>query len=142
LWLAYLASGVPGTAPWLMASDVTPVGTATTDLTDYVLSYGILGIFVVVGAILLYRGWQIMSPARLTEVRDEARADLLKENERLLAERTALEAQLAEARTFERDQLVPLLGNFTAATSSLLPVLQERLRDQEDHRGIERRPRR
>jgi hypothetical protein len=124
-----------------MTSNVTPVASATTDLTDYVLSYGILGVFVVAGAILLYRGWQILSPARLAAGRDEARADLLKENGRLLAEKTALEAQLTEERAFTRDRMAPLLAQFTAATGSLLPVLQELIR-REDTRAIERRPRR
>jgi hypothetical protein len=45
-----------------------------------------------------------------------------------------LERQLAEERSLARDQLVPLLGQFTAATDSSLPVLQELIRDQEGSR--------
>jgi hypothetical protein len=131
-WLPYLAAA---------AAD-TPVGAAEGDLSNYILGWGPLGIAMVVTAVLLYKGWQLLSPARLAAVREEARADLLKENERLLAEKTELEHQLAEARGFERDQLVPLLGQFTAATGSLLPVLQEVVRDREGSRATDRRPRR
>lgn len=139
LWLHYLATSVPGTAPWLMATggNISPLSSVAGDVTTYVLGFGPLGIGVV-----LYTLRVIVPGKAVEEAREQARADLVEENKRLIAEKAEAERQRDEARKFATDNLVPLLGQFTAATSSLLPVLQELIRDREGSRAVERRPRR
>jgi hypothetical protein len=124
---------------------VSPVGSVASDITTYILGFGPLGIGVV-----LYTLRVIVPGKAVEEAREQARADLVEENRRLIAEKTEAERQRDDAREFATQQLVPLLGQFTAATSSLLPILQELIRDREqrgerdreDRRGIDRRPRR
>jgi hypothetical protein len=144
--LHYLSLAPPGTAPWLMAiGSVSPVSSAAGDIVTYVLGFGPLGVGVV-----LYTLRVIVPGKAIDEAREQARADLLKETERLIAEKAEAERQRDDARQFATEQLVPLLGQFTAATSSLLPILQELIRDREqrgerdreDRRGTDRRPRR
>ena len=54
---------------------------------------------------------------------EAARADLLRENERILAER---DAAIAASR-----ELVPILSSFVATSQSLIPLLQELVRNRE-----------
>lgn len=124
------------------AASVTPADQVTGDLTTYVLSYGILGVAAVVLAWFLYKGWRLMSPSREAEirkaVRDEARADLVTQVERLEREREQdqrdrkeAERQRDEALKFSQVNLIPLLVNFTNATTALLPILQQVVQHQE-----------
>jgi uncharacterized protein YlxW (UPF0749 family) len=138
VWLSWLASG-PGNA-------VTPVGAASGDFISYILSYGVLGVVAVIVAAALYRGWQISSPAQRDKERAEARADLEQHNaqlrddrEKLQARCEQLEGQVSDALKVSRDQLVPLLLNFTAATNSLLPLLQDVVATLEGRRDRSRR---
>jgi hypothetical protein len=125
---------------WLvLAEAVSPLGAASGDVVSYILGYGPLGIAVVVVSVLMYKGWQVMSPPRLTVAKDEARADLLREIERVLAEKAKETERLIEEKhsetarlIAERDaalkaaeQLVPLLTSFVATSQSLIPLLQE-----------------
>jgi hypothetical protein len=138
VWLHYLFSSVPGAAPWLMATgSVSPVSSAASDIVTYILGFGPLGVGVV-----LYTLRVIVPGKAVDEARAQARADLMEENKRLIAEKAEAERQRDDARQFAVEQLVPLLGQFTAATASLLPILQELIRDREDRRGVERRQRR
>ena len=144
MWLHYLFSSVPGAAPWLMAGgSVSPVSSAASDIVTYILGFGPLGVGVV-----LYTLRVIVPGKAVDEARAQARADLMEENKRLIAEKAEAERQRDDAREFAVSQLVPLLGQFTAATASLLPILQELIRDREqsrdreDRRGVERRQRR
>jgi hypothetical protein len=50
---------------------------------------------------------------------------LAAELDRAVAEKNKAEEQLSEALRFARDELAPLLGQFTNATGALLPVLQQ-----------------
>lgn len=120
--------------PWpgTLAASVTPLGSFTGDLVSYILSYGPMGIGVLVAGFLLYRGWVVWSPARQAQERATCRADLeqqiagLKADlDRVRAERDKNGAERDDALRMARDQLVPLLLNFTAATNSLLPILQD-----------------
>lgn len=117
------------------AGSVTPADAASGSLVSYVLSYGVVGVAAVVMAGLFWKGWRLISPAREAEmrqaVREEARADLLKDNERTSARADKAEGQRDEAMRFASDQLVPLLTSFTATTSALIPLLQELVRHQE-----------
>ena len=140
-WLHVLAVAVPIAITPLAAA--SPVGDVAGDITTYILGFGPLGVGVV-----LYTLRVIVPGKAVDEAREQARADLLKETERLITEKAEAERQRDEARKFATEQLVPLLGQFTAATSSLLPILQELIReremnrDREDRRAVDRRPRR
>lgn len=120
-----------------LVTSVSPVSSVAGDITTYILGFGPLGVGVV-----LYTLRVIVPGKAVDEAREQARADLLKETERLITEKAEAERQRDEARKFATEQLVPLLGQFTAATSSLLPILQELIREREDRRALERRPRR
>jgi hypothetical protein len=120
-WWHYLASGLPGAAPWLMATGaVSPLSSVAGDITTYVLGFGPLGIGVV-----LYTMRVIVPGKAIDEAREQARADLLKENDRLIAERDAA-VQAAH-------DLVPLLTSFVATSQSLIPLLQDLVRKGEGH---------
>lgn len=101
-------------------SSVSPVGAAASDIVTYVLGYGVLGVAVVLFVLRI-----IVPRSVVDEAREQARRDLVKENERLIAEKVKAEEQRDEALKVARDQLVPLLLSFTAATNSLLPLLQD-----------------
>jgi hypothetical protein len=103
------------TSSWLwLAGSLSPVSAATGDAVTYILGFGPLGIGVVLFVL------RIIVPKSAV---DDARADLLKENERLIAERDeALKAAAA---------LVPLLTSFVATSQSLIPLLQDLVRKRE-----------
>jgi hypothetical protein len=121
LWLPFPA----------IASDTggNPVDTFVSSAVTTVLGYGLLGILVVVLCVLFYKRWRLISPAQEDRIRDaarkEGRADLLARIERLEADCEQLRDQRDEAQKFVRDQLMPLLVNFTATTQTLLPILQQ-----------------
>jgi hypothetical protein len=117
--------------PWLVyvATSVSPIGSATSSLVDYVLGYGVLGVAVVLFTLRI-----IVPRSAVDEAKAQARADLLDENRRLIEEKRRAEEQRDEALRVARDQMVPLLSQFTAATSSLMPILQELVRDREGRR--------
>lgn len=150
-WTFILAQGGPGT------TSVTPVDTATNSFLTYILSFGAIGVFLLVLSWLFWKGWRLVSPAKdaerqakedenLARARTEARADLLDQIARL--ERQAEQAQrdkkaaedaLAEQQKFAQVQLIPLLVNFTNATSALIPLLQGLVQHQEGGGGDGRR---
>lgn len=107
------------TSSWLwLAQSVGPVASGTSDIVTYILGFGPLGVGVV-----LYTLRVIVPGKAVEEARQQARADLLKENERLIAERDeALKAAAA---------LVPLLTSFVATSQSLIPLLQDLVRKRE-----------
>lgn len=124
------------------AAPVNPADQVSGDLTSYVLSYGILGVAAVVLSWLAYKGWRLMSPAREAEirkaVRDEARADLVTQVERFerqheqdQRDKREVGQQRDEALKYIQANLVPLLVNFTNATTALLPILQQVVQHQE-----------
>jgi hypothetical protein len=124
-WLPYLASTVPGIAPWLATGTVSPLSSAGDDIVSYIVGYGPIGVFLLALAWLLYKGWQVISPPRMAAVRDDARADLIAENKRLIDEKHAAEQARDEALRMANDQIVPVLASFNATMSALLPVLQD-----------------
>lgn len=115
-----------------LAGAVTPVGEATGDIVTYILGYGVLGIVALAFAFRF-----IVPRSALQEARETARADLLRENERILAEKKVAEEQRDEALKLAQTQIVPLLTTFTATTSALIPLLQELTRSREVDRGRE-----
>lgn len=125
---------IAGWIPITLLASVTPVGTAAGDITTYILGFGPLGVAVVLFAL----GFIVPKPVMERTVA-ASREDLIKENERLLAEKKEVEAQRDELQKLATDQLVPMLVSFTSATQSLLPLLQDLVRSGEatahDHPG-------
>lgn len=116
--------------PWLpyslIAESVTPLGSVTGDAVSYLLSFGAIGI----GVVLFGLGF-IVPRSTMTTAVASARADLVAENARIIAEKEQIAEQRDEALKLATDQLVPMLVSFTAATQSLLPLLQELVRTRE-----------
>jgi hypothetical protein len=134
---------VPVLAPSLLlpvlladSPSVTPVGTVTSDLVSYILGYGVVGI------VALAFAFRFIVPASVVkEAREQARADIKAELERVLAEKRAVEEQRDEALRVARDQFVPILTSFTASASSLIPLLQELVSRREREGSRDRYPR-
>jgi hypothetical protein len=120
----------PVSAALVLASSVSPVGAAASDIVTYVLGYGVLGIAVVMFALRV-----IVPRSAVDDARAQARVDLLEENRRLIAEKTRAEEQRDEALRIAQTQLVPLLTSFTATTTALLPLLQELVSMRESPRA-------
>lgn len=132
LWLAPAAFTLTATGPATGSDPGSIVSSAVTT----VLGFGILGVVVMVLCVLFYLRWRLISPAQEDAIREAARtagrADLLEqakqqhdEIERLRAECKTLAEQRDEALTFVRQQLMPMLVDFTATTRTLLPILQQ-----------------
>jgi hypothetical protein len=117
-----LFPGVLLAMPFLYTADVTPVDGATTSLVQYIVSFGVLGVVAVAFAF----GF-IVPRKTVDRARDEARGDLLKENERLDAAWKELQGKHAELEEFVRAQLVPAVVQFTAVAQSLIPLLQAQI---------------
>lgn len=123
--LPLLAGELPGVAP----------DSGSPSLYTYAFGWGPLGVFALCMGYLLLRRWRFISPAQEDKAREsartEGRADLIADRDRLVAENTRLLAenrviadQRDDALRIAREQLMPLLVQFTAATQSLLPILQ------------------
>jgi hypothetical protein len=136
-----------------LAVSVTPADQASGNITTYILGYGVTGIAALTLAWLFWKGWRLMSPAREAEIvnaaREQARADLLshvgrleKQAEQAEREKKDIADQRDEALRYVQVNLVPLLLNFTSATSALVPILQELVRHQEGGGSIDPRRRR
>ncbi len=115
LWLAITG---PGT------TSITPIDGLSDSVTGYLFGYGPLGICFVAMAWLFLKGFRLTSPKAVAAIRAEARKDLIAERDRVIAEKHEAERERDEALRIATQQLMPLLGQFTAATQSLLPVLQ------------------
>ena len=122
LWLTIALAQGPGTS-------VTPVDGATESVLGYLLGFGPLGIGFVALAWLLYKGWRLVPPAGAAAIREEGRADLISERDRLIAEKHAAEQQRDEAMKVARD-LAPLLSTFISSTGALIPILQGIIADR------------
>jgi hypothetical protein len=132
----FLADGTPASG-----SDVLGAAAQT------VLGFGVLGVVALALAWITYKG-SFVPERRVDALIMAGRADLLRENERLITEITRLQAELAKtqdqrdaALKFGSDQLAPLLFQFTAATTSLLPILQDLTRGPGDTPASRRRGR-
>ena len=114
LWLAVTG---PGT------TSVSPIDAATSSILGYVLSFGPLGLIVVVFGWLLWKGYRLVSPEREAAIRAQGRSDLVAERDRLIDEKHNAELQRDEALKVASD-LAPLLSTFIASTGALIPILQ------------------
>ena len=118
----------------IAGSSVTPVDNAASSIVGYVLSYGPLGIITLALAWLFYKGWRLVSPSTAAADRETAREDLIAERDRVIVEKQQAEDQRDEALTVARDQIGPMLSSFVAATGTLIPLLQEIIREPHTRR--------
>src|ERR1700761_724183 len=117
---------------------------AITSSVNQILGYGLLGILALALVwLFVVKGWRVISPAAEKELRasarTEGRADLERENGRLIAEKQELAEQRDDAIKIAQTQVVPLLTSFNATMTALLPLLQRLVADQEAHGGAPRR---
>lgn len=112
----------------VLAASVSPIDSAGSSVVGYVLGFGPLGLVALALAWLLFRGYRLVPPGFEATTRDaaraDARADLIAERDRIIAEKQQVEEQRDDAMQVARDQLMPLLVSFTATTQALLPLLQ------------------
>jgi hypothetical protein len=110
------------------AASVSPIDGASETVVGYILGFGPLGLVALALAWLLFRGYRLVPPGFEGVTRDaaraDARADLIAERDRIIAEKHIVEEQRDEAMQVATGQLVPLLVSFTASTQALLPLLQ------------------
>ena len=94
-----------------------------------ILGYGPLGVIALALSWLIFKGWRLIPPSREGEiragVREDARADLIRERDRVIAEKGKPEDQRDEAMKIAQTEIAPLLLQFTATSGALLPLLQE-----------------
>jgi len=115
--------------PWhaLLAAAADP-GSPVDSAVTYVLNYGILGVVALAFAFRF-----IVPRSAVDDARTQARADLSKENDRLIKEKAHAEEQRDDALRIAQDQVVPLLVSFNATVAALLPLLQELVSRREGH---------
>jgi len=118
-----------------LLAETAPSGTdPITGITGQILSYGVVGAFAVILAIVLYRGIFVRASDAKADADarvEAARADLLREIEHIRAEKQKAEEQRDAALKVAQEQLVPLLTSFVATSQSLIPLLQELVRNRE-----------
>jgi hypothetical protein len=123
------------TGTWIPAAPFLAEGTGSADVVtaavQQILGYGVLGAVALALAWIVYKG-AFVPQKRSDEQVTAARADLLRENEQLRADKIRAEEQRDEALKIARDQVVPLLTTFNATVASLLPILQELARYRDD----------
>jgi hypothetical protein len=113
-----------------ITTNVAPVDAATTSLIQYILGYGVVGIVALAFAFRF-----VVPRGSVEEARKLAREDLERENARLIEERNKAETERDAALKIAQDQIVPLLVSFNSTASSLIPLLQDIVRDRESRRG-------
>lgn len=114
----------PALAVHTSIAGVTPIDSAQTSIVGYILGYGPLGLVVLAFAFRWIVPGKSVEKAVET-ARAEARKDLIAERDRLLAEKREVEEQRDDALRVARDQVAPMLTQFVATTSALVPLLQE-----------------
>lgn len=110
-------------------------GTNVADEVTPYLNYGVLGLLV----LAIFFGWVWAKPAvdRVIAERDAAVSQLMAERDRLIEERARAEQQRDAALAIAQDKIVPLLTSFVSTSQTLIPLLQEIVRE-----GDHDRPRR
>lgn len=94
------------------------------------LNLGVLGLLV----IAIFFGWVWAKPSveKVTDEKNASIARLEAERDRLLAEKSKAETQRDEAISIAQDRIVPLLVTFVSTTQTLIPLLQEVVREDRD----------
>jgi hypothetical protein len=101
------------------------------ELAPY-LNYGTLGLLV----LAIFFGWVWAKPSvdRVLSTKDEAIARLVAERDRLITEKLRAEEQRDAALGIAQDRIVPLLTTFVSTTQTLIPLLQQIIRESDEHR--------
>lgn len=119
----------PPTLPFLAdgpSSDSSIVSAAV----QTILGYGVLGVVALVLAWIVWRG-KFLPQERVDQLIAAGRADLLRELDSVRADLLKTQEQRDAAMKMATDQLVPLLTSFVATSQSLIPLLQELVRNRE-----------
>ena len=103
--------------------------TLPSEIAPY-LNYGVLGIVVV--CLITGLLWAKPAVERLLAERDQQIERLLAERDRLILEKQKAEEQRDTAIAIAQDKVIPLLGEFTNVTQTLIPLLQEAIREGGD----------
>ena len=125
-WGPYLAVAVSHGIAEGPNPSTDPVAAAVSQ----VLGFGILGVAVIILGWVLYRG-SFVPEKRVDAMIAAGRADLLREIEAVRQEKRKAEEQRDAALKVAQEHLVPLLTSFVATSQSLLPLLQELVRNRE-----------
>ena len=106
----------------------------SAEITPY-LNYGVLGLLV----LAIFFGWVWPRPSvdRVVAEKDASIQRLTAERDRLIEERKRAEEQRDAALAIAQDKIVPLLTSFVSTSGTLIPLLQEIVRE-----GADDRPRR
>jgi len=104
--------------------------TGSTSLADEItpwLNYGVLGLLV----LAIFFGWVWPRPSveRVVDEKEASIVRLLAERDRLIVEKQRAEEQRDAAIAIAQDKIVPLLTTFVSSTSTLIPLLQEIVRE-------------
>jgi hypothetical protein len=96
------------------------------------LNYGVLGLLV----LAIFFGWVWARPSvdRVVQEKDASIARLEAERDRLLEDRARAEQQRDAALSIAQDKIVPLLTSFVSTSQTLIPLLQEIVREGSDDR--------
>lgn len=127
---AVLAAAHAGLSPWTPAAPFLTEGTPASGsdilsaVTQQFLGYGVVGCLALALAWIVYKG-KFVPREQVDALVAAGRADLLRENEQLRADLTKAQEQVAENLRFAKEDLTPILFQFTSATTSLLPILQQ-----------------
>lgn len=142
----FLVAAHAGLSPWtpavplLAESNPSSGSDVVGAVAQQFLGYGVVGAVALALAYIVYKG-KFVPRDQVDALVTAGRADLLREIERLVAEKEKVEAQLAENLRFARDDLVPILFQFNASTSTLLPILQRVVQNADDNSPSRRRGR-
>lgn len=113
-------------------------GELGSDVMPY-LNYGVLGLLVI-GAITGLIWFKptvdrmLSSKDEVLAAKDESIARLERERDRLITERDGAEEQRDAAIAVAQEKVVPLLVTFVSTTQTLIPLLQEIVRESGDDR--------
>lgn len=121
-------------AAWAGISAAANDPGVSAELTPF-LNLGVLGLLT----LAIFMGWVWARPAveKVVAEKDASIGRLEAERDRLIAEKTKAEEQRDAAISIAQDKIVPLLTTFVGTTQTLIPLLQEIVRE-----GTDDRPRR
>lgn len=122
-------------APWpqalpFLADGTPPDGSVVSAAFQTILGYGVLGVVALALAWIVWRG-KFVPEERVDQLIAAGRADLLRELDVVRADLLKTQEQRDTAMKMATDQLVPLLTSFVATSQSLIPLLQELVRNRE-----------
>ena len=114
-------------AAWVGFTSAAGSGTDLTQEITPFLNYGVLGLLV----LAIFFGWVWPRPSvdRVVEEKEASIVRLAAERDRLIEERARAEQQRDAALAIAQDKIVPLLTSFVSTSQTLIPLLQEIVRE-------------